>query len=216
MRKIRNIAIFILMGLVLAGTTLVFNFDSVPVGEIPQGFTPAQTANRGTLAQWKVVEDDTAPSGGRALMVRPNPKTNYGACYNVLIYQKAKLNDLEISVKIKPISGREDQGGGVLWRAQDENNYYVVRWNPLEDNFRLYYVKNGKRRMLASAKLVADASKWHEIKVRTQGKKIECYFDGELKLKFYSSVFSQAGKFGLWTKADAHSEFDDLRVKELQ
>ncbi len=217
MSKVKFILLLVIFGFLFSqGLSLVFNFEDVPVGGIPEGFVPAQTANRGTLAQWKVVEDSSAPSGTKALMVKPDPKTNFGACYNVLLYEKANLKNLEISVMIKPLTGREDQGGGVVWRAKDENNYYVVRWNPLENNFRLYYVKNGKRRMLKSSRLVADPKKWHEIKVITEDKKIECYFDGQLKMRFFSSVFTDAGKFGLWSKADANSLFDDLKVKEVQ
>ncbi len=199
---------------ILGASGFYFNFDSG--SQLPRGFSPAQTADRGTLSQWMVVKEPTAPSQPNALLVKPDPKTNYGACFNLLIYENASLKDLSISVRIKAVRGREDQGGGLIWRAKDRNNYYVVRWNPLEDNFRLYYVKNGRRRMLRSTRIKADPAAWHSIRVVQRGHSIKCYFDGELKLQASVRIFNDAGKFGLWTKADASTEFDDLKVEALQ
>ncbi len=199
---------------VFGGTRLYFNFDEG--NALPPGFSPAQTADRGTLSQWEVIKDPTAPSQPNALLVKPDPRTNHGACFNLLIYENASLKDLDISVHLKAFKGREDQGGGVMWRAKDKDNYYVVRWNPLEDNFRLYYVRNGHRRMLRSARLKADPQAWHTVRVVHRGDQIKCYFDGELKLQATVRIFNEPGKFGLWTKADASTRFDDLKVEEVQ
>ncbi len=215
MKRARLLGAWLILAAGIFGAAqFYFNFDSSET--LPQGFSPAQTADRGTLAQWVIVKEPTAPSQPNAILVKPDPKTNHGACFNLLIYENASLKDLEISVRLKAFKGEEDQGGGVIWRARDKNNYYVVRWNPLEDNFRLYYVKNGRRRMLRSAKLKADPGLWHTIKVVHRGDNIKCYFDGELKLQATVRIFNDAGKFGLWTKADASTKFDDLKVEEIQ
>lgn len=218
MKRALKLMFFVLViaGLIYGGDKLKFNFDSNTTGNLPEGFVPGQTADRGTLSVWKVIKDETAPSPENVLVVVPNPRTNHGACFNVLIYEDASFKDLQISVQIKRIKGREDQGGGPIWRARDKNNYYVVRWNPLENNFRLYYVKNGRRHMIRSARLYADSSKWHEIKVIHRGNDIKCFFDGKLKLHTKDSTFTEAGKIGLWSKADANTKFDNLEVEELK
>ncbi len=208
--------ILLIMGVIYGQNELKFNFDGDTPGKTPQGFVPAQTADRGTLSVWKVIKDETAPSGENVLVVVPNPETNHGACFNVLIYENSSFKDLEISVYVKPIKGMEDRGGGPIWRAKDKNNYYVVRWNPLENNFRLYYVKNGRRRMIRSSKLYTDETKWHKIKVIHRGNDIKCYFDDKLKIHVTDSTFTEAGKIGLWSKADANTEFDNLEIRELK
>jgi hypothetical protein len=118
----------------------------------------------------------------------------------------------EISVNFKANSGREDEGGGVIWRAKDRNNYYIARFNPLEDNFRLYYVKNGVRRMLASAHIALKAHVWHSMKIIVHGDKFEGYLNGKKLLSVSSHVFNEAGGVGLWTKADAATSFDNFKV----
>jgi hypothetical protein len=119
-----------------------------------------------------------------------------------------------INVKVKAVAGREDQGGGLIWRVQDKDNYYIARWNPLEDNFRLYYVKDGRRKMLESAKIKSDPANWHAIQIEQNGDVIECYFDGEKLLTSQDTTFPNAGGIGLWTKADAMTNFDDFSVKK--
>jgi hypothetical protein len=191
----------------------VINFNSE---QDLKDFYPAQTGDRGTLSKWKIVEDKTAPSGNKAVRVFPDPETNHGSVFNLLIYKKVKAKDLKLSVMIKAVEGREDQGGGLIWRAKDKNNYYIVRWNPLEDNFTLYYVKNAHRRVIIEVPLKADPSKWHQIKVVQKGNIIECYFDKKLKIKRKHRLFKNTGYVGLWTKADASSEFDNLYIKVIE
>ncbi len=195
----------------LASKILLFPFNDP--SEL-KTFYPAQTARCGTLSKWEIVFDHEA-SGRKALIVKPNPQTNFGSCFNVLITRNVSAKNLAITVKVKAVKGREDQGGGPIWRAKDADNYYVVRWNPLEDNFRLYYVKSGRRRMLASAHVKAEPHRFHEIRVEHIGPEIRCYFDGKLLLKKQDKTFKEAGGVGLWTKADAETLFDDLKVEIL-
>ena len=113
---------------------------------------------------------------------------------------------------MKPVSGEEDQGGGPIWRLQDKDNYYVCRANPLEGNFRLYVVQDGERKQLADAVAEIAAGQWHAIRVEHNGNRIECWLDGEKLLETIDDSLPAAGGFGFWTKADAVTFFDDLRV----
>lgn len=123
---------------------------------------------------------------------------------------------MDISVRVKAVSGKQDQGGGPIWRARGKDDYYIARWNPLEDNFRVYFVKNGRRKQLGSANVDAPPDQWHTIRIVMMGQKIEAYLNGKKLITVEDSSFAEAGMVGLWTKADAATSFDDLSVKPLQ
>lgn len=99
-----------------------------------------------------------------------------------------------------------------MWRAKDASNYYIARWNPLEDNFRAYHVKGGKRTQLATAKVKADPATWHTLRIVQAGNRIQGFLDGQKYLDVEDTTFPEAGGVGLWTKADAATFFDDLVV----
>jgi len=122
----------------------MWSFEEDKVDSVPQGWKVAETGGKGTPATWQVVEDDSAPDGTQAVAITANK--NRGSTYNLMIAQDTSYRDLVIRVKVKAVTGKEDQGGGPIWRARDADNYYIARWNPLEDNFRVYYVKDGRIR----------------------------------------------------------------------
>jgi len=101
-------------------------------------------------------------------------------------------------------------GGGIIWRAKDKENYYIARFNPLENNFRLYYVRDGARKTLASTRIALTAGKWHSMKIVQHGDSFEAYLDGKKLLEGSDNLFSDAGGVGLWTKADAVTSFDNF------
>ena len=121
-------------------------------------------------------------------------------------------SNLELGVKFKAVSGREDQGGGPVWRYQDPDNYYIARANPLENNFRVYKVVNGRRKQLDSVKIKVTPGEWHTIRIINKGDRIQCYYDAKLFLEVSDNTFKK-GKIGLWTKADAITYFDNLEVE---
>src|SRR5436190_8499318 len=130
----------------------------------------------------------------------------------VAILEDQKYADVDVTVRFRPVSGKEDASGGVIFRAKDAKNYYLVRANGLEDNFRLYTMKDGSRSQLASAKV--DAPKlgdWHTMRIVAKGSKIQAYLNGKLKLDHDDKTYSE-GYVGLWTKADSVTEFDDLEI----
>jgi hypothetical protein len=116
---------------------------------------------------------------------------------------------------MKALAGEDDQGGGLVWRAKDGANYYIARFNPLEDNYRVYKVVDGARKQLGSADFKA-APGWHTLRVVMSADHIVCYLDGEKRLDVTDSTFKEAGKVGLWTKSDAQTHFDDLTTREAK
>jgi hypothetical protein len=188
-------------GLIAQALETLWNFDGDQAGNIPRGFT-----NEG--GEWKIVADPTAPSKPNALAQLAK---NSGSTFNLTLVNGVNYKDLDVSVKMKAIAGREDQGGGLVWRAKDAKNYYVARYNPLEDNYRLYKVEMGRRNQIQSADL-PHSDGWHTLRVTMEGDHIQCFYDGKLFLEAKDSTFPGPGKIGLWTKADARSHFDDLKA----
>jgi hypothetical protein len=189
-----------------------FHFKKDDLGKLPAGWTAAKTG-QGEGSVWKVVADDTAPSKtGYALAQTAASPSNV---FNICLAADTNYKDLELSVSFKAIKGEKDQGGGLVWRYKDANNYYVARMNPLEDNYRVYKVQDGKRSQFATQEdLKAPLGEWHRLKIKHKGDHIECFLDDKKYLDVKDETFKDAGKIGLWSKADAQSYFDDLKVEE--
>jgi 3-keto-disaccharide hydrolase len=156
--------------------------------------------------QWAVEDMPGAPSGKRVLVQRAVKNT-----FNVIVAPSGPYSDVDVSMKFKPISGREDASGGIVFRFSD-GKYYVIRANALEDNFRFYYYDAG-RRMLASARVRAPAlGQWHTVRAVIVGDHVQGWLDGALLLDHRDQRF-RAGRVGLWTKADSITAFDDLVIR---
>ncbi|MCP4645248.1 MAG: DUF1080 domain-containing protein, partial [bacterium] len=170
------------------------------------------TRQDGPLASWQVVEDASLTKGKKVLaLTKPNHDVN--GTYNLCWTDKVKFQDGEVEVKFMANTGEVDQGGGPIWRVKDKNNYYICRANPLESNFRVYVVKDGKRKQLASAKIEVPTGKWQEIEIEHVGNHIVCELNDEELLEVDDDTFLEAGGVGLWTKADAVTSFDEFEVE---
>jgi hypothetical protein len=155
--------------------------------------------------QWAVEEMAGAPSGKRVLVQRATQNE-----FNVTV-APAVYADVDVSMKFRPMSGRQDASGGIVFRFTDAK-YYVVRANALEDNFRLYSYDRG-RREIASARVKAPAlGQWHTVRVVAVGDHMQAWLNGRLRLDHHDSRF-KAGRIGLWTKADSITAFDDLTIR---
>jgi hypothetical protein len=187
-----------------------FNFDDAKPGEVPPGWTVTKTGKG--EPKWTVEKDDTAPS-------KPNVLKQSGeATYPLCIKSDTALKDGFVEVKFKSVSGDTDQAAGVIWRCQDADNYYVCRANALEDNVVLYKTEKGKR---SSLEIVGrkggygvDApvakAQWQTLRVEFAGKKFTVILDGKKLFEVEDETFKDAGKVGLWTKADSVMLFDDF------
>jgi hypothetical protein len=190
------------------GRTITFAKDDA--GKLPKGWTADKTG-KGEGSIWKVVADDTAPS--KKGYVLAQTAEGPGPLFNLCVADDTSLKDVEVTVAFKANKGNKDQGGGIVWRYQDNNNYYIARMNPLEDNYRLYKVVAGKRIQLATKEdLKVPAGTWHTLTVKMTGDQIECSLDGKKQLEGKDDTFQKAGKIGLWTKADAQTSFDDPKI----
>ncbi|MBI4578066.1 MAG: PepSY domain-containing protein [Planctomycetes bacterium] len=184
-----------------------WDFDSLPVGRTPDGWVPKQNNPTKALAAWKVASGPNAPSPPNVLSVHTE---NANATFNLIVIEGTSFKDVDLHVRLRANTGEDDQGGGLIWRVKDENNYYVCRLNPLESNYRVYKVVDGKRKQLQSADVEARAGAWYALRAVMVADRIQCYVDGRKLLEVTDDTFKDGGMIGLWTKADACSSFDDL------
>jgi hypothetical protein len=174
-----------------------WTFDDDETGAIAKGFT-------NEVGEWKVASSDN----GKALA---QSAKNPNAVFNVTLINDTNAKDIDLTVRMKSIAGEHDQGGGIIWRAKDAKNYYLVRYNPLEDNYRLYHVVNGKRTLIQNVD-ITHSDGWHILRVTMTGDQITSYYDAKKYIEAKDSTLPEAGKIGLWSKADAQTQFDDLTL----
>jgi len=187
----------------------VINFDAGPVGGTPPDWTPV--ANRGRAPQWEIRRDDSAAT--RPYVLAQVSTESVPDRLPLAILKTMTFRDGDVSVRIKPVSGREVQGGGLVWRYKDENNYYLVRASALEKNVAVYKVQSGKRTpLVAVAHRDIPSNGWSILKVSVRGNRFQIYLDHRRVLQGADNTFTGAGRVGLCTVADSVAYFDDFRV----
>jgi len=196
-------------------TDVFFDFENEAIGKLPANWSQFATG-RDDSTDWKIVDDN----GNKVLAQLSSAHPNYH--FNDVVYDGFKAKNLIMEVKFKAVKGRMDQGGGFIWRFTDRNNYYVVRANPLEDNVVLYKVVNGKRTDLPvlgkgrtyGVDVPPLGNDWNSLKLVVKDDLFSVYLNGKALFKVKDATFTNAGKTGLWTKADAVTYFDDFSVKK--
>jgi len=193
-----------LITMILASVALAqtVTFDNLQTGAPPPGWTATKTGSG--QAKWTIEKDDTAPSKSNVL------KQSGQATYPVCIKDDTVLKDGFVEVKFKPVSGKEDQAGGLVWRAKDSNNYYVARANALEDNVAIYHTINGRRTEKKRTNMKVASNEWHSLRVDFQSNHFTVTLDGKKAIEWDDVTFKDAGKVGVWTKADSVTLFDDF------
>jgi Domain of Unknown Function (DUF1080) len=201
----------------LTASAQTFDFNKDKVGVPPKGFSAALTG-QGKAGVWVVMKDDASPNHGNVLAQTDADATGYR--FPLCVYDGLTAKDADISVKFKPVSGKKDRAAGVVWRYRDKDNYYIVRANALENNVVLYKVQNGKREDLPvkgngrayGKKATVPKNQWSELRVTAKGNHFTVWLNGQKLYEVEDGTFTEAGKVGLWTKADSVTYFDDLKV----
>ncbi|MDI3562410.1 family 16 glycoside hydrolase [Bradyrhizobium sp. Arg816] len=192
------------------------DFDNSPVGMPPEGWTLTKTGQG--QSKWTVEADATAPS-------KPNVLKQSGrATFPVAIKSDTSIGDGFVEVKFKAVAGSEDRAAGIIWRAKDADNYYVVRANALEDNVVLYKTIKGVRTSLDivgrkggyGVSTSVAAGQWHSLRCDFTGSRFKVAYDGKPLFEVEDTTIAEAGMIGLWTKADSVTLFDDLAYGEVK
>ena len=181
-------------------TTLTFDQDRA--GALPAGWIAGVTGSG--APRWTVEADLAAPSGSQVL------KQSGHGTFPWCVRKDVLLADGFVAVKFKPLSGREDQAGGLVWRWQDSDHYYVARANALENNVSLYYTESGRRKTLKYVDAPVAGNQWHVLRVEFRGARIRVLLDGTSYIDVEDNHISAAGSVGVWTKADSVTLFDDF------
>jgi hypothetical protein len=211
--RIAATLLLLLIGAATEDTMKTWDFRKDKVGEAPAGFSFGRTG-QGRPGKWVVVADPGASAGGRALAQVDTDETDYR--FPVAVANEPLLKDVRLEVRCKPVSGKVDQACGLVFRYRDENNYYVTRANALEDNVRLYHVVNGRRRQFAGWNGKVAGQTWHTLAVEARGNRFRVEYDGKAIIDASDETFQEAGKVGVWTKADSVTHFDGLSAKPLE
>ena len=190
----------------MAESTVTFEADAV--GAAPNGWTATKTG-RGD-PRWTIEQDQTAPSKSKIV------KQSGTATYPLLLNDNTQIQDGFIELMFKAIAGSEDRAAGIVWRARDANNYYVVRANALEDNVVLYKTVEGVRSALDivgqkggyGVAVSVPANEWLKLRVEFEGSRFRILYNGQQLFEVEDLTFRDAGKIGLWTKADSVTLFD--------
>ncbi len=203
--KFRVLLMAIGLAASLAGAQTA-NFDSTYSGALPGGFLAGITGPG--EARWALAPDPSAPNGRRVIQQSAQVASHsypWCVCTNIII------TNGYVETRFKPVSGKEDQAGGVIWRWQDGDNYYVARGNVLEDNIILFRTEHGKRKELRRVPMKVAPSQWHLLRVDFSGNHFAVSFDGQKVMDWEDDTFQKAGAVGLWTKADSVTLFDGIR-----
>ena len=178
------------------------SFDRDAPGALPAGWRSGVTG-RGS-PKWSVETDASAPS-------KPNVLKQSGrGTFPWCVKPDVSLENGYVEVRFKPLTGREDQAGGVVWRWKDGDNYYVARANALENNVSLYYTANGRRNTIKYVDAPVPGNTWHTLRVEFSGKKMRVSLDGKQYIETDDDHIVGSGAVGVWTKADSVTLFDDF------
>jgi hypothetical protein len=189
-------------GIAMGAGAETIGFDTDAVGSVPKGWKAGVTG-RGA-PRWAVEADATAPSPPHVL------KQSGSGDFPWCVLAAASLQDGFVAVRFKPLSGREDQAGGLVWRWKDADNYYVARANALEDNVSLYYTQDGSRKTIKYVDAPVAKNTWHTLRVEFRGTRIRVLLDGKAYIEVDDTRIAEAGAVGVWTKADSVTSFDDF------
>ncbi len=195
--------------LATAAGPLRFDFESNPVGSPPAGFEFGRTGG-GAEGKW-VVRVEKGGTTNHVLVQESADKTDYR--FPVAVLKEGAYKDVTLSVRARPLSGKVDQGFGFVWRYKDVNDYYVTRCNADEDNCTIYHTVNGRRRAFLNHGVKVATNTWHTMKLEATGDHFVVWYDGNKVLDAKDETLEDAGKVGLWTKADSVIEFDDFTVE---
>ncbi len=188
-----------------------WNFDGVATGGLPKDFVLGTLFDGRPAGDWKVLQTDRAKSPPHVLGQLMGKGAEHA--YKVVLINGTTSADLDAEVSLLPLEGKADMGGGFIWHAADDRNYYLTRANPLEQNIRIYRVVKGIRHQLMNYDQTIDVRSWHSLRVIMKGCQIQVYFDQKPVFELCDQTFKE-GLIGLWTKSDAVTFFDDLRFQQ--
>jgi hypothetical protein len=191
----------------------VWDFDREQPSTLPGEFSIGTLFDGRPAGNWQVLATERAKSPPHVLAQLMAKGAEHA--YKVTLVKGTVASDLTLQVSFLPIQGNADMGGGLIWRAADDRNYYLARANPLEQNIRVYRVVKGIRHLLENFNQTITVKQWHTLRVTHQGCRVNIFYDDKQVFDLCDKTF-HAGMIGLWTKSDAVTYFDDLQLQHVK
>ena len=221
LRGICLLAASLLLSLNAGAAEVVFDFSKTPVGKTPEGFKSALIGSGGTPV-WQVMMDE-APSSFAPLTTKGNTTTKAAVLaqtttegiderFPILLNEGDVFGDFTFTTKFKLVSGSKERMAGIVFRAQDQHNFYVLRASGLGNTFRFYKVVNGIREPAIGPEIQIASGVWHEMSVQCEANKIRCFLNGKQVIPDLTDNSFTTGKVGFWTKSDSVSYFTEAKV----
>ena len=193
--------------------TSAWSFDREQPGKLPDKFSIGTMFDGRPAGNWQVLATEHAKSPPHVLAQLMAKGAEHA--YKITLIKGIVAADLNLEVSFLPIQGQADMGGGLIWRAADDRNYYLARANPLEQNIRVYRVEKGIRHLLENFNQTIDVKRWHTLRITHQGCRVNIFYDDKQVFDLCDKTF-HAGMIGLWTKSDAVTYFDDLQLQHVK
>lgn len=213
--------VWLVLSLPALGAELSFNFEESTVNEQPPGFTNV-LYGKGKPGDWKIIMDEVppliapatpqAPAVTKRAVLAQLSRNPTDERFPLLLYDKETFGDFTLTTRFKIVDGLMEQLAGIVFRVQDETNFYVIRANAMDNTVRFYKVVNGARGPMLGSKLEVPRDVWHELKIDCKGNQIRAWLDDKEAIAQVSDSTFSAGKIGFWTKSDAISYFADTRI----
>lgn len=189
----------------------LWTFDTDAPGTIPKEFVTGTLFDGRPAGDWKVIQGSGAPSSPNVLGQLMGKGAEHA--YKLVLIDGTQSSNLDVEVSLFAVNGKADMGGGIIWRATDDRNYYLTRANPLEQNIRIYRVVNGVRHMIQNFDHTIDVRRWHTLRLVMNGCSVQVFFDQKAIFDLCDKTFAE-GRIGLWTKSDAVTYFDNLKLTQ--
>jgi hypothetical protein len=190
----------------------IWTFDEAAPGTLPTVFSVGTLFDGRPAGEWKILITNRAKSPSQVLAQLGSKGADHA--YKLVLLDGTDSSNVDLEVSFLPVSGKADLGGGVIWRAKDDRNYYLLRASAVEQNIRLYRVVKGTRHLIKNHNRTIGVSDWHTLRVIQHGCELQIRFDDEPLFQVCDQTFDR-GRIGLWTKSDAVTYFDDLHWRLL-
>ena len=190
-----------------------WNFDGASPGSLPSSFVVGTLFDGRPAGEWKILITDRAKSAAQVL-AQVLPKGTDQA-HKLLLMEGTDSANVDLNVSYLAVAGKADLGGGLVWHATDDRNYYLLRASLVEQKIRLYRVVKGVQQIVKQIDYALPSSGWHQLRIIQQGCDIRAQYDNATLFRVCDSTLVK-GRIGLWTKADAVTYFDDLELRLLK
>lgn len=210
------------LGWAAQSSELDFNFSQYRKGELPEGFRSTSSMSD-TPGKWEIVLDEApselepltplAESKYRQPVLAQTSENPTDEHFPMLIYDEEEFQDFTLETRFKIVAGDVDRMGGIAFRIQDVNNYYVIRASAFDNTLRFYKVVNGLRGRLIGPSMDIPTGEWLKLKIQCRGNKIDCWFNDKEAMPTITDLSFSSGKIGFYTKSDSVCHYADLKIE---